>query len=287
MNPRACHETELVIAAAKHKKKIAVVGGGMAGLAAATAAAERGHPVTLFEAANAIGGQFRMAAAIPGKEEFRETIRYYEKRLARTGVEVKLGTRVDRRDLEAGFDAIVVATGVVPRRPRIEGLDHPKVLSYADVLRDGKPVGQKVAVIGAGGIGVDVAEFLLHDTDPTTAEFQQAWGIDPEGGEARRPRRPGAQGAAPRDLAPAAQARDQAHGRRPWPHDGLGAPHRARARGRAPARRRRVPEGRRRRAPHPPRRATQRCSRSTTWSCAPGRSRCAIWCPSARTRATT
>ncbi|MBL8719448.1 MAG: FAD-dependent oxidoreductase [Myxococcales bacterium] len=180
VNPRACHETELVLIAAKHKKRVAVVGGGVAGLAAATTAAERGHAVTLFEAADALGGQFRMAAAIPGKEEFRETIRYYEKRLARTGVEVKLGKRVDRRDLEAGFDAIVVATGVVPRKPRLEGLDHPKVLSYVDVLRDKKPVGQKVALIGAGGIGVDVAEFLLHDTDPTTAEFQQAWGIDPK-----------------------------------------------------------------------------------------------------------
>jgi len=177
VNPRACHETELVILRTKRAKKIAVVGGGMAGLAAATTAAERGHDVTLFEAADAIGGQFRMAATIPGKEEFRETIRYFEKRLERTGVKVKLGTKADNRDL-AGFDEIIVATGVVPRRPRIDGLDHPKVLSYAQVLRDKKPVGDKVAVIGAGGIGVDVSEFLLHDVDQTTEQYEKRWGID-------------------------------------------------------------------------------------------------------------
>ncbi len=180
VNPRACHETELVILKAKRAKKIAVVGGGMAGLAAATTAAERGHDVTLFEAADAIGGQFRMAAVVPGKEEFRETIRYFERRLARTSVKVKLGTKAAKSDLEAGFDEIVIATGVVPRRPRLEGLDHPKVLSYVDVLRDKRPVGAKVAVIGAGGIGVDVSEFLLHDAGQTTAQYEKTWGIDPE-----------------------------------------------------------------------------------------------------------
>jgi 2,4-dienoyl-CoA reductase (NADPH2) len=180
VNPRACHETELVILKAKRAKKIAVVGGGMAGLAAATTAAERGHDVTLFEAADAIGGQFRMAAAVPGKEEFRETIRYFERRLVRTGVKVRLGQRAEKRDLDAGFDEIVVATGVVPRRPRIDGLDHPKVLSYAEVLRDKKPVGAKVAVIGAGGIGVDVSECLLHDAGQTAEQYAKTWGIDPE-----------------------------------------------------------------------------------------------------------
>jgi 2,4-dienoyl-CoA reductase (NADPH2) len=179
VNPRACHETELVVSAATTKKRVAVVGGGVAGLAAATTAAERGHDVTLFEAANAVGGQFRMAAAVPGKEEFNETLRYFEARLERTGVKVKLGSRATRGDL-AGFDEVVVATGVVPRRPRLEGLDHPKVLSYVDVLRDRKPVGGKVAIIGAGGIGVDVAEFLLHDVGQTTAQFEAAWGIDPQ-----------------------------------------------------------------------------------------------------------
>jgi len=180
VNPRACFETELVIDPAPQKKKIAVVGGGVAGLAAATTAAERGHDVTLFEAAETLGGQFRMAAAIPGKEEFRETIRYFERRLARTGVRVKLGARVDQRELEAGFDDVIVATGVVPRRPRIEGIDHPKVLSYAEVLLEKKPVGKKVAVIGAGGIGVDVCEFLLHDPGQTAEQFHRAWGVDLE-----------------------------------------------------------------------------------------------------------
>lgn len=177
VNPRACHETELVIAPASHKKKVAVVGAGMAGLAAATTAAERGHAVTLFEAADAIGGQFRMAAVIPGKEEFSETIRYFDRRLARTGVELRLGARATAADL-AGFDAVIVATGVVPRRPTFEGLDHPKVLTYVDVLRDRRPVGQKVAIVGAGGIGVDVAEFLLHAPNQTVEAFHAAWGVD-------------------------------------------------------------------------------------------------------------
>jgi 2,4-dienoyl-CoA reductase (NADPH2) len=178
VNPRACHETELQILPAQRKKKVAVIGGGMAGLSAATTAAERGHDVTLFEASPKLGGQFRMAAVIPGKEEFRETIRYFEKQILRTGVKLVLGKKIDAQDLDASFESIIVATGVVPRMPQIEGLQHPKVLSYAEVLRDGKPVGTKVAVIGAGGIGIDVSEFLLHEPDQTVEAFQKAWGID-------------------------------------------------------------------------------------------------------------
>ncbi|MFO0686659.1 MAG: NADPH-dependent 2,4-dienoyl-CoA reductase [Sandaracinus sp.] len=178
VNPRACHETELVILRARTPKTIAVVGAGMAGLAAATTAAERGHAVTLFEADDAIGGQFRMAATIPGKEEFAETIRYFRVRLERTGVALRLGVRATAAEL-AGFDHVIVATGVVPRVPRLEGIDHPKVLTYVDVLRARRPVGAKVAIIGAGGIGVDVAEHLLHEQRRSIADYERAWGIDP------------------------------------------------------------------------------------------------------------
>ncbi|QFU75234.1 NADPH-dependent 2,4-dienoyl-CoA reductase [Halioglobus maricola] len=182
VNPRACHETELVIEPALEKKTFAVVGAGPAGLAFATTAAARGHAVTLFDAAEEIGGQFNIAKQIPGKEEFYETLRYYKRQLEITGVSVKLGARVSAEDLVGDeFDEVVLATGITPRVPGIEGVDHPKVLSYLDVLRDKKPVGDKVAVIGAGGIGFDVSEYLTHgEESPSTdiEQFMQQWGVD-------------------------------------------------------------------------------------------------------------
>ncbi len=183
VNPRACHETELNYLPTNQKKKIAVVGAGPAGLAFATVAASRGHDVTLFESSNEIGGQFNMAKQVPGKEEFYETIRYYRKQLDLTGVELRLNTRATAEVLQAeGFREVVLATGVSPRKIDLVGGDHPKVLSYIDVLRHKKPVGQKVAVIGAGGIGFDVAEFLTadehHSPSQNIAEFLDEWGVD-------------------------------------------------------------------------------------------------------------
>jgi 2,4-dienoyl-CoA reductase (NADPH2) len=182
VNPRACHETELVIRPAPAKKKLAVVGAGPAGLAFACTAAERGHRVTLFEAGERIGGQFNMAKRIPGKEEFHETLRYFTRQLELKGVEVKLGTRASAESL-AGYDEVVLATGVSPRTPAIEGIDHPSVVSYLDVLLNDVPVGRRVALIGAGGIGFDVAEFLgeaQHDDPqpPRMEDFARHWGID-------------------------------------------------------------------------------------------------------------
>ncbi|MFD5506612.1 FAD-dependent oxidoreductase [Streptomyces sp. NPDC127051] len=180
VNPRACHETELVLSPTQLKKRVAVVGAGPAGLACAVSAAERGHSVTLFEASGHIGGQLDIARRIPGKEEFEETIRYFGTQLAARAVDVRLNTRADVETLQ-GYDEVVVATGVTPRTPDIEGVERANVLSYLDVLRDGAPVGERVAVVGAGGIGFDVAEFLTDSgegasQDPET--YFRHWGVD-------------------------------------------------------------------------------------------------------------
>jgi 2,4-dienoyl-CoA reductase (NADPH2) len=182
VNPRAGHETTLVLRRAPARKRIAVVGAGPAGLAAATTAAECGHEVRLFEAASQIGGQFNMARLIPGKEEFSETLRYFSRRIAVTGVELHLSTRATAPALLAGrYDEIVLASGVTPRQPRIEGSDGANVLSYVDVLLHGKPVGERVAIVGAGGIGFDVAEFLVTPAgaSPTMNlhEWLAEWGV--------------------------------------------------------------------------------------------------------------
>ncbi|MFD9219651.1 FAD-dependent oxidoreductase [Streptomyces sp. NPDC060064] len=182
VNPRACHETELVLSPTRLRKRVAVIGAGPAGLACAVSTAERGHEVTLFDAADEIGGQLNIAKRIPGKEEFNETLRYFRTQLELHGVEVRLGTRVTADDLaSAAYDEIVVATGVTPRTPEIPGVDHPSVLSYLDVLRDGAPVGERVAVIGAGGIGFDVAEFLTDGGEGASLDagtYFRQWGVD-------------------------------------------------------------------------------------------------------------
>ncbi|MEC8968330.1 MAG: NADPH-dependent 2,4-dienoyl-CoA reductase, partial [Bacteroidota bacterium] len=166
VNPRACHETELVYDPTSSAKNIAVVGAGPAGLAYSCVSAERGHKVTLFDASNQIGGQFNIAKQIPGKEEFYETLRYFSKRLQNANVQLKLNTRVSAEDLKE-FDHVILSTGIKPRKLTIKGINHPKVLSYLDVLKDKKDVGEKVAIIGAGGIGFDVAEFLTHKGEST------------------------------------------------------------------------------------------------------------------------
>ena len=179
VNPRACHETELVYRPTPSRRRMAVVGAGPAGLTAATLLAERGHEVHLFDAASEIGGQLNMAKVVPGKEEFHEMLRYLARRIKTTGVHLHLNTRAHAPHL-AAFDEVIIATGVTPRDPMIPGQEHPKVLSYIDVLRERKPVGARVAIIGAGGIGFDVAEFLVHDGHSTTldlAAWQAEWGV--------------------------------------------------------------------------------------------------------------
>ncbi|WP_328840951.1 NADPH-dependent 2,4-dienoyl-CoA reductase [Streptomyces europaeiscabiei] len=180
VNPRACHETELVLSPTRLRKRVAVVGAGPAGLACAVSAAERGHEVTLFDAASEVGGQLNVARKVPGKQEFDETLRYFRHQLDAHGVDVRLDTRVEADDLTA-YDEVVVATGVTPRIPELPGVDHPKVLGYLDVLRDGAPVGDRVAILGAGGIGFDVAEFLTDGGEKTSedpAAYFRQWGVD-------------------------------------------------------------------------------------------------------------
>ncbi len=182
VNPRACYETELIYRNVATAKNIAVVGAGPAGLSAATVAAERGHKVTLFDADTKIGGQFNMAAAIPGKEEFTETLRYFSKKLQSTGVILQLNQRVSQQDLiDGGFDEVIIATGVTPRKLQIEGIEHPKVKTYLDVLKDKVTIGQSVAIIGAGGIGFDIAEYLAHQNAEaeTVSQWMQEWGCEP------------------------------------------------------------------------------------------------------------
>ena len=181
VNPRACNETSLNYLPTTRKKKIAVVGAGPAGLSSATIAAQRGHEVYLFDAASEIGGQFNMAKQIPGKEEFYETIRYFKTQIELTGVHLKLNEKITADELiSQNFDEIILATGVSPRPVRIPGIEHPKVLSYIDVLYHKKPVGDSVAIIGAGGIGFDVAEYLTTEQSPALhiPEFMEEWGVD-------------------------------------------------------------------------------------------------------------
>lgn len=183
VNPRACHETDIVLEPTSDVKNIAVVGAGPGGLAFAVSAAERGHKVTLFEASDKIGGQLNVALQVPGKDEFNGTISYFNAMLKKHGVNVKLNTRASVDDLGSDFDEVILSTGIVPRGIDLEGADHPKVLGYLDVLQNKAEVGNKVVIIGGGGIGFDVAEYLSHAT-PSEADpkklFLKEWGIDPE-----------------------------------------------------------------------------------------------------------
>jgi 2,4-dienoyl-CoA reductase (NADPH2) len=181
VNPRACHETELLITPSTRRKRYAVIGAGPAGLACATTLAERGNAVTLYERDARIGGQFNLAKRIPGKEEFAETLRYFAQRIADTGIDLKLNSTANAEILATGYDAVIVATGVSPRRAGITGEDHPMALSYLDVLARDAAVGPRVAIVGAGGIGFDVAEFLLQPgPSPATdiTRWAHEWGVD-------------------------------------------------------------------------------------------------------------
>jgi len=194
VNPRACRETTLVLAPTRRRTTVAVVGAGPAGLAAAVSSAERGLAVTLFEQASAIGGQFRLAMRIPGKEDFADTLRYYTRRLEVLGVDVRLGTPADAETL-ANFDEVIVSTGVVPRWPSFPGSDHVKVVTYADVLGGAVTPGRRVAVVGAGGIGVDVSHYLSHDPSDDLDDWMQHWGVGdpavhPGGLTEKKPRTP-------------------------------------------------------------------------------------------------
>ena len=180
VNPRACRESEMPLTMAQSPKRLAVVGAGPAGLAFAVTAASRGHRVTLFDAAPVIGGQFNIAKQIPGKEEFHETLRYFQRQLTLREVTLRLGRQVTAQDLQE-FDEVILACGIVPRTPAIPGIDNARVLSYLDVLRDKKPVGQRVAIIGAGGIGFDTAEYLSQHGESSSLHpqaFNHEWGID-------------------------------------------------------------------------------------------------------------
>jgi len=182
VNPRACHETELQYPPVQKKKKIAVIGSGPAGLSFSTVAAGRGHEVTLFEQNDTIGGQLNLANQIPGKEEFNETLRYYRKQLKLCGVQVHLNMKATTGQLLQGkFDEVVLATGVTPRKPCIEGIDHPAVLNYVDVLLHKREVGQRTVIVGAGGIGFDVAQFITHPAGSSSLDrdaFLEEWGVD-------------------------------------------------------------------------------------------------------------
>jgi 2,4-dienoyl-CoA reductase (NADPH2) len=213
VNPRAAYESELLAQPVSQSKKLAVVGAGPAGLAFATEAAARGHHVTLFDQASEIGGQFNLAKQVPGKEEFYETLRYFQNRLLDTGVQVQLGKKVAAEDLQA-FDEVILATGIRPRTPTLSGVDHPKVLSYVQVLK-GATVGKSVAVMGAGGIGFDVSEFLIqagHSPTEHPTEWRKEWGVD------LSVQTPG--GLVPKEISPAArqvwllQRKDEALGKR-------------------------------------------------------------------------
>ena len=183
VNPRACYETELIFKQSNQVKNIAVIGAGPAGLSFATYAADRRHQVTIFEASNQIGGQFNIAKTIPGKEEFYETLRYFKRKIElQPNIKLQLNHTATYEELsEENFDDIVIATGVTPRHLEIEGIDHPKVLTYIEVLKDRKPVGKRVAIIGAGGIGFDTAEYLTHEGESASLnadKFYDEWGID-------------------------------------------------------------------------------------------------------------